>query len=555
MGLSYAMKYANDVLSGDIVACKWVRLAIERHMRDLEHGNERGLYFDEEAAWHAINFFKFCTHMKGGLAGSEIILEPWQQFFLWAAFGWKRADGTRRFRIVYLEIARKNGKTTMAAGIGLYLAFADGEPGAEVYACATKKDQAKICHSLAANMVKRSPSLSRRFTVLTNNISSQETLSKFEPLGRDSDSTDGLNISGAVMDELHAWKTRDMWDVIETGIGARAQPMIVAITTAGFNRQSICWEKHDYLEKILTSQAIIDDSFFGMIYCLDENDDFTDESVWVKANPNLHVSVYEDDLRRAVNQALNSPAAMNSLLRLRFNQWTQAETRWLNREKWQLCGGDINPDGLRGKPCYGGLDLSSSIDVTAFVLVFPPWEEGEPYKVLCRFFIPEANMHERTRRDRVPYDIWCRSGLIQATPGSAVDYGFVVKQIKADADLYDLREIAFDRWGAALIYQQLQDLGLNVVEFGQGFASMNAPAKELEKMVLDGSICHGNNEVLSWMADNVVVKIDPSGNIKPDKGRSIERIDGIVALIMALDRATHNGGGMSIYETEGLMIL
>jgi phage terminase large subunit-like protein len=548
-----AMQYADDVLSGRVVACRWVRLAVERHLNDLQTGHERGIHFDEEAAWHIIDFFQFCSHLKGEWAGRPIELEPWQQFFLWVAFGWMRSDGTRRFRFAYLEIARKNGKTTKAAGVGLYLSFADGEPGAEVYACATKKDQARICHSAAANMVKMSSHLSSRFNVYSNNISDETTLSKFEPLGRDSDSTDGLNVSGAVMDELHAWKTRDLWDVIETATGSRSQWMIMAITTAGFNRQSICWEKHEYLCKVLAS-VIDDDAFFGMIYTLDEGDDpFEDESCWLKANPNLGVSVKEDQLREAVRRAKESPGAMNSVLRLHFNVWTQAETRWLNIDKWKACGSPIEPSSLRGRKCWAGLDLSSSIDISSLVLVFPPVEEGEPYKALSRFWIPEDNMRERSRRDRVPYDVFHREGLITTTPGNVIDYAWIIDQIQRDAKEYDLQEIAFDRWGATLIYQQLSDLGINVVEFGQGFASMSPPSKELEKLILSGKISHGGNKVLTWMADNVVVKEDPAGNIKPAKDRSSEKIDGIVALIMALDRALHGEqNGVSRYEREGI---
>ncbi|MGV0961872.1 MAG: terminase large subunit [Limnohabitans sp.] len=556
MADSPAMAYAEAVLSGEVLACKWVRLAVERHMRDLETGHERGIYFDENAAWHIIDFFQFTRHLKGEWAGRPIELEEWQQFFLWMAFGWMRTDGTRRFRFAYLEIARKNGKTTTAAGVGLYLAFADGEMGAEVYACATKKDQAKICHGAAANMVKMSPDLGDRLDVLNNNISDPQTLSKFEPLGRDSNSTDGLNPSGAVMDELHAWKNRDLWDVIETGTGSRTQPMIIAITTAGYNRHSICWEKHEYLCKILT-RVIDDDSFFGMIYTLDDEDEFDDERNWIKANPNIGVSVKLDDLRDAIKRAKESPASMNSVLRLRLNKWTQAETRWLNIDKWRKCGSTIEPSSLRGRRCYGGLDLSSSIDITAFILVFPPVESGEPYKMLCRFFIPEDNMRIRSKRDRVPYEVWCKAGLITATPGNVIDYAWIIDQIKKDAEDFDLQEIAFDRWGATLIYQQLNDLGLQVVEFGQGFASMSPPAKEMEKMVLAEEICHGDNPVLAWMADNVVVIQDPAGNIKPAKDRSLEKIDGIVAGIMALDRALHGetNSKVSRYEREGIRSL
>ena len=532
-----------------------MRLAVERHLRDLETAHTRGLYFDDDAAWHVIAFYQFCHHLKGEWAGTPISLEPWQQFFLWVAFGWMRTDGTRRFRFLYLEIARKNGKTTVAAGGGLYLAFADGEPGAEVYACATKKDQAKICHGAATNMVRASRHLADRIDIYSNNLADESTLSKFEPLGRDSGTLDGLNVHAAINDELHAWKYRDLWDVIATATGSRSQWVIWAITTAGYNRQSICWEQREHVEKIL-SGVVDDDAYFGMIYTIDPDDDpFADEGCWVKANPNLGVSVKVDQLREAVKRAKESPGQTNSVLRLHFNVWTQAETRWLDIDRWQQCGRPFDPSTLRGRACYGGLDLSSSIDVSSFVLVFPPVEPGEPYKVLPRFFIPEDNMHERVRRDRVPYDVFCSMGLITTTPGNVIDYAYILDQIQRDASEYDLADIAFDRWGATLIYQQLSDLGFSVVEFAQGFASMSPPAKELEKLVLSGQINHGGNKVLTWMADNVVVRQDPAGNIKPDKSKSTEKIDGIVALIMALDRALHGSSGRSRYESEGLRIL
>jgi phage terminase large subunit-like protein len=532
------MDYADAVRSGEIVACKWVKLAVERHYQDLETGHERGLYFDEDAAWHVIDFCSFCSHFKGEWAGRMFEPEPWELFFLWVLFGWKRADGTRRFRVAMLEIARKNGKTFLAAVVALYLTFADGEPGAEVYSAATKKDQARLCHTDAKQMVNNSPVLGNRFTVYRDNISDPQTMSKLEPLARDSNSLDGLNVHGAIMDELHAWKTRDMWDVIETATGARRQPLLLAVTTAGFNRQSICWEKYEYTKKVL-SGVIDDDDFFGIIYELDDLEEWDNEAMWIKANPNLGVSVKPDDLRRMVKTAKESPAAMNAVLRLRMNMWTQAETRWIDVDRWRACATPVDPEQLAGRQCWGGLDLSSSIDITAWVLVFPPIEEDEPYKVLCRFWIPEDNMVERSRKDRVPYDVFVREGLLTATDGNVIDQKFILSQIQEDAKVFDLQEAAFDRWGSTNVSQGLSDEEIQVVEFGQGFASMSAPAKELDTLVRGGKIAHGGNKVLTWMADNVVVKEDPAGNIKPAKDKSVEKIDGIVALIMALDRALH----------------
>ncbi len=549
-----AQQYIEQVRRGEITVCKWVRLAVQRHVSDLATGHERGLYFDEDAGNRVLRFFGFLKHSKGEWAGQTVTLEPWQQFILWVLFGWKQADGTRRFRTAYEEIARKNGKSTKAAGVGLYLFDADKEPGAEVYTAATKRDQARITHSEATRMVKKSGPLKKRIAIYKDNLHNEATASKFEPVGRDADSLDGLNIHGAIVDELHAHKTRDLWDVLETATGARRQPLMYAITTAGYNRQSICYELHDYTRKVLEG-IIQDDSFFGIIFTLDEGDDWENEANWPKANPNLGVSVKLDDLRRKAIKAKKMPSALNAFLRLHMNVWTQAESRWLDAEKWRACGGETDPDGLRGRACYGGLDLSSTIDISAFVLVFPPEAKGEPFKVLCRFWIPEAAMHERSKRDRVPYDAWVRDGFIEATPGDVIDYKFIIAEILELAARYDLNEVAFDRWGASKMIQELQEAELTVAAFGQGFASMSGPMKELERLIAAGELAHGDNPVLRWMADNLVAQMDPAGNIKPDKARSIEKIDGMVALIMALSRAILQGDGGSVYEERGLLEL
>lgn len=551
--LPVAMQYALAVERGDVVACKWLNLAVQRHLRDLETAHERGLYFDEAAAQRVLDFFEFLRHSKGEWAGKTFELEPWQQFYLWVLFGWKRADGTRRFRVAYKEVARKNGKSTEASGVGLYLLDADGEPGAECYTAATKRDQARITHSEATRMVKSSPFLRRRLHTYKDNISCLETNSKFEPLGRDSDSMDGLHVHGAIIDEIHAHKTRDVWDVIETATGARRQPLIYGITTAGFDRHSLCYQLHEYLQRVLEG-VVEDDAFFGVIYTLDEGDDWEDESCWVKANPNLGVSVKLEDLRAKAARAREMPSALNAFLRLHLNVWTQAETRWMPADKWRACGGEVDPEKLRGRVCYGGLDLSRTTDITAFVLVFPPEAEGEPYRVLPRFWVPDEAIHLRSRRDRVPYESWLRAGLIEATPGPSIDYAHVIAQIEQDARDYALELVAFDRWGAAQISQQLDDIGIELVEFGQGYASMSAPMKELERLVLRRELAHGGNPVLAWMADNLVARSDPAGNLKPDKDKSIDRIDGMVALLMGLDLAVRMDGGHSVYEERGPLV-
>ena len=531
-----ADQYIADVLSGKQIACHWVQAACQRHVDDLRDGSARGLRFDEDAAEHVLKFFTILKHSKGEWAGQPIVLEPWQQFMLWVLFGWRRADGTRRFRTAYIEVARKNGKSTLGAGIGLYLLAADGEPGAEIYSAATKRDQARITHLEAVRMVRASPMLKRRIRTFRDNLNIEGTASKFEPLGADADTTDGLNIHGAIVDEIHAHKNREMWDRLDTATGARRQPLMFGITTAGYDRQSLCWTLNEYSKKVLEG-VIQDDTFFGLIYTLDDGDDWQDEATWVKANPNLNISKKIDDLRRKCQRATEMPSAQNSFLRLELNIWTQSETKWMPIEHWRQCGLPIDYSALAGRKCYAGLDLSSTLDLTAFVLVFPPAAEEDVYLVQSRFWIPEENLQKRVHDDRVPYDVWLRGGFLNATPGNVIDYDFIFTQIEADAKMYKIEEVAFDRWGAARVVQVLQAKGLTCVEFGQGYASMSPPMKELERLVMSHKIAHGNNPVMNWMADNVVAGMDPAGNIKPDKEKSREKIDGIVGLLMGLDRA------------------
>jgi phage terminase large subunit-like protein len=298
-----------------------------------------------------------------------------------------------------------------------------------------------------------------------------------------------------------------------------------------------------------------DDLWFGIIFTIDKEDDWQDETVWRKANPNLGVSKKIEYMREQAKKAREMPSQLNAFLRLDLDVWTQSETKWIDLEHWRACGSAVDANGLRGRRCYAGLDLSTTTDISALVLIFPPEAEDDRYQVLCRFWIPEEAMHERSRRDRVPYETWVRQGYITATPGNVIDYDYILSQIDEDAQMYDLHEIAFDRWGATRIVQDLQEMGLTVVQFGQGFASMSAPMKELEKLILSHRLAHGNNPVLTWMADNLVASVDPAGNIKPDKARSIEKIDGIVALIMGLDRALRHDDSKSVYTERGILTL
>ena len=550
-----AERYIDDVMNNRIVVCRWVRLAVERHLRDLEHGHERGLYFDPDAGQHAIDFFQFLRHSKGEWAGQVVVLEPWQQFILWVVFGWKKEDGNRRFRTAYEEVARKNGKTTKAAGIGLYLLVSDDEPGAEIYMAATKKDQAKICWLEAVRMIKRSPSLRRRTKIYRDNVNIPNTANKMEPLGRDTDSMDGLNIHGAIVDELHAHKTRDMVDVIDTATGARRQPLIYEITTAGFDRQSVCFSHHEYTCKILDG-IIEDDAFFGIIFTLDEGDDWEDEKNWVKANPNLGVSKKLENMREKAKKAKQMPTALNAFLRLELNIWTQSETKWIPRDHWDACGEiEFTEDELIGRRGYMGLDLSSTTDISALVIVFPPEFNGDDYKVLCRFFCPNESIHERSKRDRVPYETWVRAGIMMATSGNTVDYEEILAQVQEDMELFGVEELAFDRWGSNYIIQKIEETELTCVQFPQTFNSMSPPMKDLEKLIMDHKLAHGNNPALNWMADNLVAIQNSTGLIKPDKAKSLERIDGMVALIMALARAIVHNENASVYEERGIRFI
>lgn len=560
-----AEQYARDVIGGQVTACKWVRLACERHVHDLETGPVRGLYFDADAADRVLHFIGLLRHSKGKWGrgkGEYIVLEPWQQFIIWCVFGWKRADGLRRFRTLYEEVARKNGKSTIGAGLGLFLAFADGEPGAEVYSAATKRDQARIVHKEAIRMVRKNSGLRKWVKIYKDNLNLEQTASKYEPLGADSDTMDGLNVHGAIVDELHAHKTRDTWDLLETATGSREQPLLVAITTAGADRQSVCYEKHEYTRKVLEGWkdgSFEDDSWFGVIFTLDDGDDWRDEACWVKANPNLNVSKYLDDMRMKAKRAQQMAAALNNFLRRELNVWVQGEVKWMNMEAWRRseCIGPTPalalPETLKGQVCYAGLDLSSTSDITAFVMVFV--DEDENIHILCRFWIPEDNMLIRSRDQGTHYDEWVKAGYIEATPGNVIDYDWIFEQIEQDAEDYDIDQIAFDRWGAARVSQVLQNKGLTMVQFGQGFASMSPPMKELERLVLSKKIRHGGNPVLTWMADNLVARVDPAGNVKPDKEKSREKIDGIVALIMALDLALRHPEKKSVYEKRGMRVL
>ena len=524
-----AEQYAQQVLDGEVLVCEFVTLAVKRYYNDLENALDKGWYFDRKAAIRAIGFIEKLKHTKGKWAGQRFKLESWQQFILWNIFGWMKADGTRRFRYVYVEIARKNGKTALSAGIGLYMLFADGEARPEVYSAATVKDQARICFSDAVEIVKKTD-LKNYLSPYRNSIVYELKGGTMKPLSSDYGTHDGLNPSCGIIDEFHAHKDSGMFDVIKSAFGARRQPLMFIITTAGFNKNGACYAYRSNVIKIL--QGINeDDSLFGIIYTLDSKEEWDNPKMWIKSNPNLGISVFPEYLADQVNDAKNRPEAVRNVMTKNVNLWVDAEKTWILDDMWQKCIGTTDIESLRGCQCWGGLDLSNVSDITAFVLLF---HENEKFQLLPFFWIPEDKMLEKIRKENINYDKWSSLGFVKVTAGNVLDYDFVKADILRIVEIYDLQSTAYDRWNASQTIIDLQNEGMECSPFGQGYGSMGAPTKEFEKMVLTEKIEHFGNPVLRWMMASTVVKTDPAGNIKPDKEKSSQKIDGIVASIMAL---------------------
>lgn len=521
--------YAEQVRDGAILVCEYVRLAVGRFYADLDNALDKGWYFDRKAAARAINFIERLKHTKGEWAGQRFRLEPWQQFILWNIFGWKNADGTRRFRYAYIEIARKNGKTALSAGVGLYMLFADGEARPEVYSAATVKDQAKICFSDAVEIVKATD-LKKYLTPFRNSIVYELKGGTFKPLSSDYGTHDGLNPSCGIIDEFHAHKDSGMFDVIKSAFGARRQPLMFIITTAGFNKSGACYAYRENVIKVLRG-VNEDDSLFGIIYTLDDKEEWDNPKMWIKSNPNLGVSLSADYLANQVKDAKNRPEAVRNVMTKNVNLWVDAERTWILDDVWMRCVGTTDPDDLKGCACWGGLDLSNVSDITAYVLIF---HESDRFQLLPFFWIPEEKMQEKIRKENINYDKWVAEGYVTVTTGNVIDYDFVKADILRIIAQYELHTSAYDRWNASQTIIDLQNEGMECNPFGQGYGSMSAPTKEFEKLVLTQKIEHFGNPVLRWMLASTLVKTDPAGNIKPDKEKSVQKIDGIVAAIMAL---------------------
>lgn len=550
-------KYISDVNTGKVIACKYVKLSIQRHLNDLKRSD---VNFSEDAANKFLRFSALCKYTKGELAsqGKHIEFTPQQVFRYWLLFGWQK-NGYRRFRKVYFEVARKNGKSEEAAVVCAYLLLVDKEYGAEIYTAATKHEQAKIVFLAAKEMIKKMTSDSKRLKELVSisslNVAVLETFSKLEPLSSRSEKQDGLNPHGAIVDEYHAHPNSDLLEVIQTGMGSRKQPLLFIITTAGFEKQFPC-----YAEERKTATEILqgikeDDTFFSVIYTLDDEDDWKDETTWVKANPNIGITPTWEFMRSQFVQAINQGVTKEVQFKTKnLNIWTDSSMAWVSDEKWMIGGGEL--PNLKGRECYAGLDLASVSDMNAFVLLFPPTKDNEMAYVLPFFWIPKNTIERKSEIGN--YKQWLRGGFIREAGEDVVNQNIIIRDILEIAKDYQIKSFAFDRFLAYNgVIQDLQSNELNAFEFGQGYRSMSQPTKELEALILSGKLTHGGNPVLRWQAGNIEISIDPADNIKMDKGKSREKIDGMVALVMALGcwKAFDDTPTTSVYDERGIRSL
>ena len=515
-------------------------------------------HYDAEKADRAVRFIENLKHTKGRWAGKRFWLLPWQEQIIRDVFGVVDAHGNRQFRTAYVEIPKKNGKSELAAAVALYLLYADNEPSAEVYGAAADRQQASIVFDVARQMVDMTPALVKRSKIMAagKRIVNYSNGGYYQVLSAEVGTKHGLNVSGLVFDELHSQPNRQLYDVLTKGSGdAREQPLYFLITTAGTDRESICYEVHMKALDLLKGTKI-DPSFYPVVYGLADDQDWNDEANWYQANPSLGYTIKIDRVRDAYKDALENPAEENVFRQLRLDQWVGSSVAWIPEHVYDKGDIPIDFEKLKGRDCYAGLDLSSTSDITAFVMVFPPEAEGENYIVLPHFWLPRETLQLRVRRDHVPYDVWEKQGLFHITEGNVVDYNFVRKTINELGKEYHICEIGVDRWNATQLITDLDGDGFVMVPIGMGFKDMSPGMKELYKLLLEGKITHGGNPILRWMAGNVVAEIDAAENIKPSKKKATEKIDGIVALIMGLDRCIRHEMTGSVYDDpdHGLLV-
>lgn len=513
-------------------------------------------HYDKQKADKAVKFIEMLPHTKGEWEGQPFWLLPWQEQIIRDIFGVVKEDGYRQFRTAYIEIPKKQGKSELAAAIALYLLYADNEPSAEVFSAASDRQQASIVFDVAKRMVEMTPALQKRSKIMTagKRVVNFSNAGYYQVVSADVGGKHGYSISGLVFDELHTQPNRKLWDVLTKGSGdARRQPLHVAITTAGVERNSICFELHTKSLDLIAGKRI-DPTFYPVVYSLPMEEDWTLEKNWYKVNPSLGYTVPVERMREAFLQAQGNPAEESVFRTLRLSQWVGSEVAWIPDNIYKKGDIPIDVRSLEGRECYAGLDLSSSGDITALVLMFPPRTEDEKYICLPFFWVPEDTIPLRVQRTSVPYDNWVAQGYMMSTPGNVIDYAYIQNTIEELSLKYHILEIAFDRWGSNMLVERLTEMGLTVVPFGQGYKDMSPPSREFYEQLMKGNMIHGGNPILRWMCGNVVIEKDPAGNIKPTKSKSADKIDGVVAAIMALDRCIRHEDTSSVYDERGLLV-
>jgi phage terminase large subunit-like protein len=544
-------EYAWKVSQGELIAGPHVRGACKRHLDDLEKAHERGFYFDIERATHAIGFFQDVLVLNGGdFEGVPFNPEPWQQFVIGSLFGWVNEQGLRRFRVAYIETGKGSGKSPLAAGIGIFGLVADDEPRAEIYAAATKKDQAMILFRDAVAMVDQSPELNGRITKSGRgekvwNLSYPKGDSFFRPVSAD-DGQSGLRPHISLLDEIHEHKNGNVVKMMRAGTKGRRQALMLMITNSGHNKNTVCWEYHDYGDKVCSGQHE-DDAFFSYICALDEEDDpLNDESCWPKANPSLGVTIQPQYLRELVKEAKGMPSAESVVLRLNFCRWVGAESPWISQEVWVGAAANYTIEMMEGRRCYAGLDLSSTTDLTACIFVFEPTEEDPLWRIIPYFWLPKEGLGKKGEKDGVDYLKWVKDGYLETTPGKAISKLIVAQRVVQIASRLDLQIIGYDAWRIEDLKQLLADEGeeLPLQPFGQGYKSMSPAIEEFERLLLNEQITHNANPVLTWCAANAVTEQDATENRKVSKAKATGRVDGIVATLNAI------GMTLKVEETE-----
>lgn len=511
----------------------------------------QGAWFNKDEADSAVKFFRLLKHTQGPKAGQEFILTPEQRWLIREAFGWMRATGTRLFRIVFVEMGRGNGKTQLGAGVAGKLLYADGEADPEVVGAASDRKQARICLGRLQAMVRASPQLSAKSLPFRNEIR-RKGGGAYEATSSDVASAWGGAPHGIVFDEVHAQKTRELWDALETAMGKRAQPMMWGFTTAGWDRETLCFELHEKTREI-SEGTIEEPEHLGVIWAAAEEDDWTLPETWAKANPMMGEAFTYEFIESKCRKALNTPAFQNSFRTLYLSQWVGQEVRFIPMDRWDACGGEVAPSSKR-VPAFGGIDISSTTDLSSFQVVY---EDAGEVHVETRIYAPAEGLRERERRDRVPYTTWARDGFLTLTPGATIDQDVIKRDVLAAKERFDLRDVGYDRWNASKLVRELENEGVTMVQVGQGYASMSAPSKHLLELIITEKLRHGGHPLLRWMADGTQAAVDAAENVKPEKAKSSRRIDGIVATIIALDGLMRRGRGddrRSVYEDRGLTL-